>query len=155
VQLQLLEFLNGILDGHEVDTAAKAFVRHAVDQEAVEVLAQSVDHRVVAVLKVDTHDVYRARSQLHQVVNVAAIQRQVGNLSGVDGAGQLRVIGLDSGRLAAYFDRLACLPEFHLEVNAGDGSGVQGHPGIHRRTEARRFRGHLVAAGRQFSSNIG
>ena len=104
--------------------AAQALVRYAVDEEAVEVFAQAVDDRVVAVFKVDAHHVHRAGAQLHQVEHVAAVQRQVVDLRRTHGGRQLGIFGVHVGRCAGDFDDFRSLADLQLEVDVRDGAGV-------------------------------
>ena len=80
VQSELLEFLNGVFNWLVDCAAAKAFVRSAIDQEAVKVFAQTVDDSVCAVLTQDAAHIHRAGRQLHEVINVTAIERQICHL---------------------------------------------------------------------------
>jgi hypothetical protein len=78
VELQLLEFFNRVLNWGVVCAAAQILIRHAVDKKAIEVFADSVDHRAVSGFHHESVHVDRAGRLLHQVIYVAAIQRQVG-----------------------------------------------------------------------------
>src|SRR5260370_40172761 len=97
------ELSTGGLKGRFYDTAAQAFIRHAVDQEAVEVLANAVDDRAVAVFEVNTGDVHGARAHLHQVEHVPPVQGQVLDLRGTHRGGQLRSFRVDDGCFAGDF----------------------------------------------------
>ena len=89
VQGQLLEFLHCVFDRLVDSAAAQPFVRGTVNQEAVEVLAQTVHHRIRAIFGNYATDVHRTRRHLNQVVDVATIQWQVRNLGRVNDVGQL------------------------------------------------------------------
>src|SRR5207245_1440399 len=51
VELQLLEFLHGILNRRINITATETFVRYTIDEETVKVLTKYVHDRIVAVLQ--------------------------------------------------------------------------------------------------------
>src|SRR5581483_7651600 len=154
VQLQLLEFLDGVLNRRVDVAAAQTFVRNAVNKKAVEVFAKPVDYRVVAVFEVHACDVDRAWRQLDQVINVAAVQRQVGDLRGRHGGCQLRIFCIDGRGFARHFHYFAGLAELHLEVGVLSAARVQSEVVIGRRLEARGLYGDLVGARRQLASGV-
>ena len=78
-----------------IDAAAQALVRNAIDQEAIEVFAQAIDHRSVAAFKVHAIHDHGAGSLLHQVIDVAAVERKILDLSCADGRCQLGIFRVD------------------------------------------------------------
>src|ERR1019366_8315406 len=116
VQLQLLEFLDRILDRHVDRTAAQALIGDAVDQEAVEVFTKAVDDRAVAVFEVNAVHVHGAGAHLHQVKYVAPVERQVVDLRGTHRGRQLGIFGIDDGSFAGDLDDFRSLANLQLEV---------------------------------------
>ena len=84
VQAQLLELLDRILNRRVHGSAAQTLVGDTVDEEAIEVLADTVDYSHVAVFKIGPANVDGARSELHEVENVAPVDGQIGDLFGAD-----------------------------------------------------------------------
>ena len=93
----MLEFLNRVLDWCVNVSATQSFVGDTVNEEAIEVFAQAIHDNTVAILHVHTADIDRTWAHPNQIVNIAAIQGQVGNLLGCHpinyyiGAYQLRI----------------------------------------------------------------
>ena len=78
----------------------------------------------MAILKIHPKNVDRTRSQLHEIVYVAAIQREIGDLSGIYSGSQLRVFSIDRSCFTSHFDHFAGLAKLHPDVNALDGSCI-------------------------------
>ncbi len=101
-------------------------------------------------LDIDPAHIHRARRQLNQVVNVAAIQREVRHLGDGHRVRQLRVFRIHRSRFAGDFDDLSGLAQLHVEVGALDGSGVEYETLVRDGLEALRFGRDLVGPGGQF-----
>ena len=67
--------------------------------------------------KVGARDVDCAGRQLHEVVHIATVERQVADLSRVDGGGKLGVFGVHSRHFAGDFHHFTSLPKRHLEIS--------------------------------------
>ena len=140
----MLELLHRVFDWRVGYTAAQILVVDPINQEAVEVLANTVDDRVMTVLKIHARHVHGTGGQLHQVVNVPTVQREVRDLSRPYCGRHLRVFSIHSCRFAAYFDDFLRLAHLHLEVHVRDGAGIYGHAIVRHRLEARSFHRELV-----------
>src|SRR5208282_443263 len=104
VELQLLELLNRVLNRGVVDTAAEVLIGHAVDEKAVEIFANSVDHGAMPIFHHGPLYVDSAGSLLHQVIHVAAVQGQIADLRRVHCGSQLGVFRVDGASFAGDFD---------------------------------------------------
>ena len=108
----------------------------------------------MAILKIHPKNVDRTRSQLHEIVYVAAIQREIGDLSGIYRGSQLRVFSIDRSRFAGHFDHFAGLAKFHPDVNALDGSCIQCQIRVAAGLETFGFSRNFVGPDRKFPGGI-
>src|ERR1700678_2525838 len=136
VQGQLLEFRDRILDRGVIFAAADVLVRFAVDEKAIEIFANAVDDGVVASFHIDAGHVHGAWGQLHQVIDVAAVQGQVADLCRVHRGGQFRIFRVDLRSFAGDFDYFGSLADLKLEVDVRDGACVRGYAIVGNRLEA-------------------
>ena len=104
----------------------------------------------MAVLEIHARDVDRAGRQLHKVVDVAPVQRQVVELGGTNRGGQLGIFRVNCGGFAADFDHFLCLAQRHFHVHPLNATGVQRHIAVGQRFEPRGFSRDLVCARWQF-----
>src|SRR6266403_4257918 len=130
VELQLLEFFHAILNRHVDRAAAQTLVGDAIDQETIEVFADTIDNSIVAVFEVHAGYVHRASAHLHQVKHVAAVQGQVVDLRGTHRGGQLRIFGVDGRGGAGDFHHFRSLTDLQFEVHVRDGAGVCLHASV-------------------------
>ena len=108
----------------------------------------------MTILKIHSRHVDCARRQLHEVVHVPSVQRQIGDLGRVDRGSQLRVFRIDRRGFACDLDHLAGLTEFHPEVNALDGSCIQCQIRVAAGLETLGFSRNFVGPDRKFSGGI-
>src|SRR5690242_10635133 len=150
IQGEFLEFLDDVGVGGGDDAAAQALVRSPVDQESVEVRAQAIDHSAVTIFKGNALRVDGAGGQLDQVKDVAAVEREVGDLASPDGGRKARVIGLHLHGASFDGDGLRSLADFELEIDGADGAGVEIDAGLHGGLESRGLDSDVVAADEEF-----
>ena len=120
-----MELLHCVLDGLIDRPPAQRFIGDTVNKKSIEALADTVHYCIPAEFVHDAAHVGRARCILNQVVNIAAVQRQVANLSGVHRLRQPRGLGVHRGRSICDLYYLCALSQEQLEIDAQHGAGVQ------------------------------
>jgi hypothetical protein len=114
------EFLDEIGGGLRVRPSAQPLIRHSVKKESVEIGAITVDVGLEAARRafhVDLGRVHGAGNQLHQLINVATVERHIGNLGTGHQVLHPPFTGVDQRRCRFHGDRLSFLTNLERGVN--------------------------------------